>query len=304
MTPTTTPQDTILTKFFRSKSAELRAASQSVLAPHSGLRGSHREQLCRDFLVNFLPSRYSVGRGIIFDSLDRTSRESDIVIWDDQNFPRLPEKGHTLFFADSVKCVVEVKSNWSTEEWKDTLGKAAAVRKLIPSPSAMSGLSDRVAALEHEVAAMLRGEVLQDLLITRHHIAYAALFLDGGDKCTTAHLRSTVPEVDECLPELTLLLEPGICIEKMALEENGRLAGWVGIRRLQNDALLGFSLKLLQLAQDRSAHPDNPMVFKEAFDLNLDQAPAEGFSYEFTRLYPMVHPFYARREDEQPPEDA
>jgi hypothetical protein len=53
------------------------------------------------FLEDFLPKRYSVGRGVLFDDFGHTSKEADIVIWDDQNFPRLHEGGHTLFFVNS-----------------------------------------------------------------------------------------------------------------------------------------------------------------------------------------------------------
>lgn len=293
-------EETLLTRYFRSKSTDLRSGSQAVLAPHSGLRGSHREQLCREFLVDFLPRRYSVGRGIIFDSLGHTSRESDVVIWDDQNFPRLPEKGHTLFFADSVKCVVEVKSRWSTADWTDTLVKTSAVRKLLPTPNAMIGLSDRVAALEYQVGAMLHGRAMTDLVLTRHHIAYAAVFLDGGDRCTADQLRALVSDVDECLPDLTLLLEPGICIEKMVVEDEKGLRGWAGIRRLLEDALLGFALKLLQSVHSRSGHLDNPMIFHEAYDLDLDRPPTEGFAYEFTRMHPTSYPFFVRFDSGSP----
>ncbi len=43
----------------------------------------------------------------------------DIVIWDSQNFPKLEMQGHSLFFAESAKLAIEVKSNFSVNTLND-----------------------------------------------------------------------------------------------------------------------------------------------------------------------------------------
>lgn len=289
-------QPDLLERFFQSRTEELRGASRAVLATHSGLRGGHREELCREFLEAFLPRRFSIGRGQVFDTFGHVSQECDIVIWDDQNYPRLPERGHNLFFAESVRCVVEVKTRWSTDEWKDTLQKTKSVRDLMPSHAAYGGLTQRVTHLEHQVAALLMGTELDGLLVMPPHIAYAAVFLDGGANVDVSILKESVSDVDDMLPELTLLLEPGLTIEKMVLERQDRLIGWAGVRRLDKDALLGFSLRLLELVHERSAHSENPLIFQQVYRLDLDSPPAEGFDYSFTRPVASTRPFYVARD--------
>ena len=288
----------ILKNFFRNKTNEIRTGSHGVIAPHSGMRGSHREEICREFLVEFLPRRYSVGRGMVFDSIGHFSRECDIVIWDDQNYPRLPEKGHTLFFADSVRCVIEIKSRWSSKEWTDTLEKTKAIRGLVPGSRDLIGLADRVLLIEHKVHALRMGEDLEGIIISPLHIACASIFLEGGTSCTTGSIEESISDPDFMLPDLTLLLEPGLIVEKMAIERNDKLNGWAGFRHMKDDGLLTFALKLIDLLHDRSAQTENPMLFPESFDLGLDIIPEDGFEYWPTRLPASVHPFFVRKNND------
>jgi hypothetical protein len=287
-------QDEILQKFFRNKTNEIRTGSHGVIAPHAVLRGSHREEVCREFLVEFLPRRYAVGRGMVFDSIGHFSRECDIVIWDDQNYPRLPEKGHTLFFADSVRCVIEIKSRWSSKEWTDTLKKTKVIRGLGPGSSDLIGLADRVLLIEHKVHALRMGEDLEGIIISPLKIAYASIFLEGGTSCTTGSIEESTSDPDYMLPDLTLLLEPGLIVEKMAIERNDKVKGWAGFRHMADDGLLAFALKLIDLLHDRSAQTENTMIFPEAFDLGLDSIPEDGFEYRLTRLPASVHPLFFR----------
>lgn len=289
-----TRESDLLARFFRTKAGELRAQSNGVLAPHLGLRGSHREQLCRDFLVDFLPKRYSVGRGMVFDSIGHLSRECDVVIWDDQNYPRLNEKGHTLFFVNSVRSVIEIKSAWSASEWGDTLSKTQSMRRLVTGPRGLIGLSDRLDRLEHQVAALRQGATFEGMIVSGPAPAVSAIFLEGGAHCTLSTIRDSLGEPDDQLPDVTLLVEPGLLIEKWAIEEEERVAGWVGIRNVGPDALMAFMLRLLEVVNERSSRVEDAMMFPEALDLQLDMPPAEGFAYPSSRMPSRSTPVFSK----------
>jgi hypothetical protein len=287
-------KNSTLQRFFRAKRDELRNKSKSVLAAHKGLRGSHREHACRAFLDDFLPKRYSVGRGMVFDDFGHTSREADVVIWDDQNFPRLNEGGHTLFFINSVRCAIGVKTNWSTARWTETLAESKSIRDLVPHVHELDGVHHRLQRLEHHVAALTEGGALEGLLLFPHHAATAAIILDGGSRLDGETLRAFTPDPDDSLPDLTLLLEPGILIEKSYVETDDRTLGFAGIHRLGADALMGFMIKLQRCIEDRSGGMEDSQHFYESIDLGIDGIPGEGFQFGLSRPPAGVHAVYNR----------
>src|SRR6185295_10863970 len=122
---------TAVAGYFRAKRRELMALADLPVADHSGLRGGHREQIYRTYLADILPRRYSVGRGMVYGEFHR-SREADIVVWDSHSYPSLPLQDHAFYFAESVRAVIECKSNWSATEFSDVLDKARAVRDIVP----------------------------------------------------------------------------------------------------------------------------------------------------------------------------
>ena len=291
------PMNSTVRRFFRAKRGELRSKSKSVLASHKGLRGSHREHACRVFLEDFLPKRYSVGRGMVFDDFGHSSKETNVVIWDDQNFPRLNEGGHTLFFVNSVRCAMGVKTRWSTARWAETLAESKSVRGLVPHVHAPDGVHHRLQQLEHQIAALTQGGALEGLLMFPHHAATAAIFLDGGARVDSKTLEEVTPDADDVLPDITLLLEPGILIEKLYLDEDQRTMGYAGIRRLGADALLAFMIRLQKCVEDRSGSMEDSQHFYESVDLRLDDVPAEGFTFGLSRPPAGVQAFYQRRQN-------
>jgi hypothetical protein len=78
---------------------------------HSGERGGQRERALKAFLARYLPKKYTLGTGHIIDKTGNTSRQCDVVIYDDFNCPLLlAEEGYQLFPAEAVFGVIEVKS--------------------------------------------------------------------------------------------------------------------------------------------------------------------------------------------------
>jgi hypothetical protein len=96
-------------KYFRAIRSGLLGAAEEAVCNHSGLTGGHRETVCKEYLGKVLPKRFDVDRGMVYGFAHR-SKEADIVIWDSMNFPRLDMPDHTVFFAESVRAVLEVKT--------------------------------------------------------------------------------------------------------------------------------------------------------------------------------------------------
>lgn len=128
-------------RWFRVRRRQLLDAADLPVCEHSGLAGGHREQFQRLYLAEVLPRRFNVGRGMVYGFMHR-SHEADIVIWDGDNYPSLPMLDHQLFFAESVRAVLEAKTRFSTVEFDDVLRKSRAVRDIVVNPQ--SGLDDEI----------------------------------------------------------------------------------------------------------------------------------------------------------------
>lgn len=99
--------------------------------PQNAEKGGVREQRVRDFLKQFLPKKYGVGRGIIVDRHGTPSLQEDIVIYDQQNCPILElDPYYQVFPCEAVFATVEVKSTLDSEEIKKCINHTAQLRKL------------------------------------------------------------------------------------------------------------------------------------------------------------------------------
>jgi len=79
---------------------------------HNGMKGQAREKLIEEFLSDVYPQNYIFGTGEILDSNDDTSRQADIVTYDD-DMPILDYSGVNHFLSEGVMAHIEVKSDLS-----------------------------------------------------------------------------------------------------------------------------------------------------------------------------------------------
>lgn len=266
-------------RYFRVKTEQLRAASALPSAEHAGLAGSHREELQRIYLSEILPQRYQIGRGMVYGFAHR-SREADIVIWDALNYPSLPMLDHSFFFAESVRAVLESKSRWSPDDFWDVLRKSRAVRDIVTTPE--PNLDDTVAMLQLEVASLRSGHQHDGFLTAKHHIGTAAVFLDRGSQAFADE--GSIPDgafenVDDCWPDLMLLLDPGRVIVKVYGDDGEYLCFYDA----GDDALLLFTHRLLRLLTDRVVATEAPFYFNAyAFEV-LERDPYMVLPFRLTR---------------------
>ena len=84
---------------------------------HAGEKGTIREDIIKEFLVQYLPQRYTIERGLIINVNGQQSNQQDLFIFDNEITPRFVNYEHVKVVPiESVRCVIEVKSILTTDE--------------------------------------------------------------------------------------------------------------------------------------------------------------------------------------------
>jgi hypothetical protein len=111
--------------------ADFEASAQIT---HSGSKGTVRENALRKFLEVRLPARYALGAGEIVGRVrDSTSRQCDLIVYDQQNgVTLLYDEDIQVFPIDCVYGIVEVKSALSKAEFLDALEKVKVLKAMAP----------------------------------------------------------------------------------------------------------------------------------------------------------------------------
>jgi hypothetical protein len=286
--------ETRLRQYFQSKSQQLLAAAQQAVCEHTGLQGSHRELIISLYLGEILPRRFGVGRGMVYGIAHR-SREADIVIWDAENYPSLQMHGHNLFFAESVRAVLEIKTHWNSNEFDDVLNKCQAVRNIVPMKK--PNLADDIAMLELEVASLRQNKEHGGMLIKGHHIATAAIMLYGGNTFSPSILKDddSLMRVDDSWPDALLLLEQGkVIVKHYDQDVDSRMGGEGHVEFMEagEDALLVFTAALLGLITERSVQVEDPLYLAQYVSHRMRRIPNEFIKFPLTRPVPGRMPLW------------
>lgn len=273
-----------LTEYFRTKRLHLLTLSNLPICSHSGLAGSHREELERIYLREILPCRFEVGRGMVYGQFHR-SREADIVIWDAQNYPSLPMLDHSFFFADSVKLVLESKTTYSAKEMADVLEKCRRVRDIVPPPG--QNLDDLLEMMLLDIRCLKAGTTHGGMMIAKPHVGTAAMFLKGGNlNSVIRQAKKHVGELDDLWPDIFLLLDTGITVRKLADAVLFYDAG--------EDCLLAFTSLLSDSLRDRVVSVEPPhYLLSYAMEFGLE--PSEVIGFRPTRMVPGREPLSGKR---------
>ena len=95
---------------FKTKQAVLES-KLSLLLDHPVAKGEHCEGAWIDFFRSFLPSKYSVDKGFVFDAKEKVSDQIDVIIYDSLYAPLIfgTDAGEKFITAESVYAVFESK---------------------------------------------------------------------------------------------------------------------------------------------------------------------------------------------------
>lgn len=98
---------------------------------HQGVKGEGNENVLRNLLKKFIPKRYGVDTGIIIDKDGNSSKQVDIIIYDNYNYPEiLGLTSVKMFPVDFVYATIEVKSKLTKIESNKSIRNIESVRKL------------------------------------------------------------------------------------------------------------------------------------------------------------------------------
>ncbi len=312
--------------YFRAKYRQLSAAADLSICKHPGLTGSHREQIYRLYLQEILPKRYDVGRGMIHGKSHR-SKEADIVIWDSSNYPILPLSDHSFFFAESVKLVMECKSEWSRKNFKDVTEKCSSIQEIILRKTL--SIEDKVDRLDLQLRSLARRfsdakiliqtipkdtienrinsiqrilefliketQILGCLQAESQRIGTSAIFLKGETKALENPDKLLVDEdkwfISDSFPDLMLLLEPGIiALKEPSNSKENSLSGILKFFKLREDSLLVFTKYLLSLLNERTVHTEGQFYFDDYVHQDIrDMKPYFEKEFEWSGSYGKSH---------------
>lgn len=126
--------------YLKEKIAAVEAQMRGVLEEaratfvHSGGKGASIENSFRVFLRQYLPRRLEIGHGEIIDSQGRRSKQTDVVIVnEDHPFTFTPDLPG-LFFVEGVCAAGEVKATLTSEGLKSSLENSRHFKKLRIEP--------------------------------------------------------------------------------------------------------------------------------------------------------------------------
>ena len=105
----------------------------SLLIDHPVTKGDHCESVWIDFFRSFLPNKYAIDKGFVFDSEGNVSDQIDVIIYDTLYSPLIfgTEAGEKFITAESVYAVFDSKPNINKETLNYTNEKIETVKKLI-----------------------------------------------------------------------------------------------------------------------------------------------------------------------------
>lgn len=103
------------------------------LVGHMGERGRLNELALARLLESFVPDRVGVGTGLLIDSDDRQSQQTDVVLYDQGDQPAvMAQTTQVLFPVEVALACVEVKTHLASDGVDDCLVKAKSLSELEP----------------------------------------------------------------------------------------------------------------------------------------------------------------------------
>ena len=130
-----------LLEAFRYAEKSLQAKLESANFPaHPVAKGDVAEDIWRNTLRRYLPSRYSIESGFVIDSRNKTSQQIDCIIYDNVFTPTFwGEHGYVYIPVEAVYAVFEIKQNADKPNIKYASEKISSVRSLCRTSAFYTG---------------------------------------------------------------------------------------------------------------------------------------------------------------------
>lgn len=253
----------MIKSYFKMKAEQLIAVSNQAVVEHSSLKGNHRENLIDIYLKEILPKRFGIGKGMVYGVIGK-SKESDLVVWDEQNFPSLRLLGHSMFFIESVKAIIEIKTNWSDHIFNDIKQKKLVSTQILPSPQSPN-IDSRVQMLEYQIEAFENNKRINSIVSYPIQLPFISFVFNGGDKFSIDKIdENELTKVHKEYPDLMVFLSAGKVLEKQYILDEEDFTKGHSYLRLHNageNALLIFTSILLEKLMINTNFSEYPINF-------------------------------------------
>ena len=156
---------------FKTKQAILES-KLSILLDHPVTKGDHCESAWIDFFRNFLPNKYAIDKGFVFDAHGNVSDQIDVIIYDALYAPLIfgTEAGEKFITAESVYAVFDSKPAIDKSTLEYTNSKVASVADLVRSSRGMiiGGKAVPARELTHIIGGILAIDSVEPETIEKH----------------------------------------------------------------------------------------------------------------------------------------
>lgn len=206
-------KDMTISDVLSYKAEELRR-SLGLDLPHPTSQGDLGEDAWISFLKSFLPSRYAVSKGFVFDSQGKISDQIDVIIYDRHHSPLILEtpNGERYVTAESVYAVFEARPEVNEGNIRYALDKINSVRNLHRTSREMiaSGKPVGPRELTHIIGGLLAKDSISEESIREHLETYDGVDIVCAASEMTAFKRSSgeieISDEREALPAFFYLL--------------------------------------------------------------------------------------------------
>lgn len=206
-------KDMTISDVLSYKAEELRR-SLGLDLPHPTSQGDLGEDAWISFLESFLPSRYAVSKGFVFDSHGGISDQIDVIIYDRHHSPLILKTPNDERYvtAESVYAVFEVKPEADEGNIRYALDKINSVRDLHRTSREMvaSGRLVEPRKLTRIIGGLLTKDSISEESVRKHLRTYDGVDMVCAASTMTAFRRSSgrieISDEREALPAFFYLL--------------------------------------------------------------------------------------------------
>jgi hypothetical protein len=277
----------LIREFFKNKSKQLLAVSEQAIVEHSSLKGTHRENIIDIYLKEILPKRFGIGKGMVYGVAHR-SKEADLLIWDEQNYPELRMLGHSLFFTESAKAIIEVKTRWSMDEFNDIKEKSFTSKHMFRQHK--PNIINHLQMIDNRFYALQENKTYEGMISSPNHILFSGFVFLGGEQFSIKKLtKKELTKIDDYWPDILVFLNAGKILSKEYYRnEEDTMVGRSVLRLYDSgdDTLLIYTSLLMGEIMERAVHTEYPFYFTDyIYDL-YSKLEYEEIEYPIMRSFP------------------
>ncbi len=172
---------------------DILQSNLNILLSHPVTKGEHCEGAWIDFFRSFLPNKYAIDKGFVFDSKGGISEQIDIIIYDALYAPLVfgTESGEKFVTAESVYAIFDSKPEINKETLEYTNKKIQSVRGLYRTNRSMvvAGENKKPRELTNILGGILAVNSVKEDTIIKHVQEYNNLDFGCAVNEFTFHVR-------------------------------------------------------------------------------------------------------------------